>query len=114
MMRPVIEACEEIKEKRKTKIEIIDLLSVKPIDADTVAESVKKTGRCVVVQEAPKTLGIASEIIAIINDKALMYLEAPIRRVTNYDVVTPYFSREMNYIPSPARIKKAIEETIDF
>lgn len=114
MMRPTIEAVKEIKEKGEVSIELIDLLTIKPMDTNTIAESVKKTGRCVVVQEAPKTLGAASEIIATINDKALMYLEAPVKRVTNFDVVTPYFGRELNYIPNTVRIKKAIEETINF
>ncbi len=67
-----------------------------------------------VVQEASKTLGVASEVIAVINDKALMHLEAPVRRVTGYDVSPPYFARENAYIPSPGRIARAIEETLDF
>jgi len=114
MMRPTLEACENISKSRNVSIEIIDLLTIKPMDANTIAESVKKTGKCVVVQEAPKTLSVASEVIAHLNDKALMYLEAPVKRITNYDVVTPYFGREMMYIPSPERISKGIEETLDF
>jgi pyruvate dehydrogenase E1 component beta subunit len=114
MMRPTLKAIDVVKEKRLLSVELIDLLTISPMDGNTIVESVKKTGRCVVVQEAPKTLGVASEIIARINDKALLYLEAPVRRVANYDVVTPYFGREMDYIPSPERIARAIEETVDF
>jgi len=114
MMRPILEAVEEATEKYGASIELIDLLSVSPMDVDCIINSVTKTGRVVVVQEAIKTLGPASEIIAHINDKALMYLEAPVKRVTNYDVITPYFNREMNYIPSPGRIKRAIKETLEF
>jgi len=84
------------------------------MDGKTIVTSVQKTGRCVVVQEAPKSFGVASEIIARINDKALLSLEAPVKRVTNYDVVTPYFGREMMYIPDVERISRAIEETLDF
>lgn len=114
MMRPTLQAAEEIQKSKGINVEIIDLLTIAPLDGNTIVESVKKTGRCVIVQEAPRTLGIASEIIALINDKALLYLEAPVKRVTGYDVVTPYFGRENMYLPNPDSIQKAIEETIDF
>ena len=114
MIRPVLQAVEQLQEKRKASIEIIDLLTIAPMDANTIAQSVQKTGRCVVVQEAPKSLSVSAEVIASINDKALLYLEAPVKRVTNYDVVTPYFGREMLYIPSAGRIARAIEDTLDF
>lgn len=114
MMRPALQAVQQIQEKRKEKIEIIDLLTISPMDGNTIAESVRKTGRCVVVQEAPKSISVGSEIVARINDKALMYLEAPVKRVTGYDVPTPYFGRELDYIPSTGRIYRAIEETLDF
>jgi pyruvate dehydrogenase E1 component beta subunit len=114
MMRPALHAVEDAIEKHKLSIELIDLLTMAPMDVNTIAESVKKTGKCVIVQEAPRSLGISSEIVARINDKSLMYLEAPVKRVTGYDVVTPYFGRENNYIPSSARILNAIEETVNF
>lgn len=114
MMRQTLHAAAELQEKNKVKVEVIDLLTMAPMDAKTVAESVKKTGRCVVVQEAPRSLGVASEVIASINDKALMYLEAPVKRITGYDVVTPYFGREMDYIPSVERVIRGIEETLEF
>ena len=114
MMRPTLQAVEEIQSKRGVKIELIDLLTVAPMDNHTITDSVKKTGRCVIVQEAPKSLSVSAEIIARINEKALMYLEAPVKRVTNYDVITPYFGREMLYIPSVGRIERAIEETLEF
>lgn len=114
MMRPLLQAAEEVKEKRGANIEIIDLLTIAPMDGDTIAESVRKTGRCVIVQEAPRSLGVASEIIARLNERSFLYLEAPINRVANYDVVTPYFNREMMYMPSVARIRAGIEETLDY
>jgi len=114
MMRTTLQAAEEIQQKKGMSLEIIDLLTIAPLDSNAVVESVKKTGRCVVVQEAPRTLSVASEIIAAINDKALVYLEAPVKRVTGYDVVTPNFGRENMYMPTAERIQQAIDETIDF
>ena len=109
-----LKAAAEGAEKRGASIEIIDLLSIAPLDAATICDSVRRTGRCVVVQEAPRSFGPSSEITALINDKAFLYLEAPVARVTGYDVVTPYFGREKHYIPSAGRVARAIEETLDF
>ena len=114
MMRQTLKAAAEIEKTRGTAIEIIDMLTISPLDGNTVCESVKKTGRCVIVQEAPRSFGVASEIIARINDKSLMYLEAPVNRLTGFDVVTPYFGREKNYIPTVSRVVRGIEETLDF
>ncbi|MFH1418605.1 MAG: alpha-ketoacid dehydrogenase subunit beta [Planctomycetota bacterium] len=114
MMRPTIQAVQEAQEKRGISIELIDLLTISPMDTDTIASSVQKTGRCVIVQEAPRSFSPASEIIATINDTVLMYLEAPVRRITGYDITVPYFGRENSYLPSVGRIRRAIEETVDF
>jgi pyruvate dehydrogenase E1 component beta subunit len=114
MMRPALKAATAVTEQRGTSIEIIDLLTMAPLDGQTIVESVQKTGRCVVVQEAPKSYGAASEIIARINDAALLYLEAPVKRLTGYDVVTPYFGREQSYIPTANRVTRGILETLDF
>lgn len=114
MMRPTLKAAAEVAQKHGTSIEIIDVLSIAPLDAATITESVRKTGRCVVVQEAPRSFGASSEITALINDKAFLYLEAPVARVTGYDVVTPYFGREKHYIPGAGRVARAIEQTLDF
>ncbi len=114
MMRPTIQAVQDVQEQRGIGIELIDLLTISPMDTDTIAGSVEKTGRCVIVQEAPRSFSPASEIIATINDTVLMYLEAPVRRVTGYDITVPYFGRENSYLPSVGRIRRAIEETVDF
>jgi pyruvate dehydrogenase E1 component beta subunit len=114
MMRPTMKAVDEVAAATGASIELIDLLTISPLDSDTICESVKKTGRCVVVQEAPRSFGVASEIIARINDDALMYLEAPVKRLTGYDVVTPYFGREKSYIPPASRIVRGLRETLDF
>jgi len=114
MLRVAGQAADEVQKRRGAKIEIIDLLSIAPLDAETIAASIQKTGRCVIAQEAPRSFGVSSEIAALINDNALLYLEAPIKRVTNYDIPTPYFGRELHYIPDQQRIERGIEETLDF
>ena len=114
MMRPTLKAAAEIEKKHGTSIEIIDILTIAPLDSNTVVESVSKTGRCVIVQEAPRSYGASSEIVAQINDRVLMYLEAPVKRLTGYDVVTPYFGREKSYLPNAPRVVHAIEETLNF
>jgi pyruvate dehydrogenase E1 component beta subunit len=114
MLRPTLKAVAALQEARGTRVEVIDLLTIAPLDHLTLIESVTKTGRCVVVQEAPRNLGVASEIIAHLNDRALLYLEAPVKRLTGFDVVTPYFGRELSYIPTEGRILRGMEETLDF
>lgn len=114
MMRPALKAAAKIEKERGASIEIIDLLSIAPLDYHTFTESVKKTGRCVVVQEAPRSYGVSSEVVARINDEAFLYLEAPVGRLTGYDVVTPYFGREKSYLPTADRVAAAIASTLDF
>jgi len=113
MMRPALQAAETVRQRRGASLEVLDLLTLAPLDVTTLVASFRKTGRGVVVHEGPRTLGPAAEIIARINDDALSFLEAPIRRVTGWDVVTPYFQREEAYLPSAERIERAIEETLD-
>jgi len=114
MRKPTLEAAEAVAAERGVSIEVIDLLTIAPMDSDAILESVKKTGRLVVVQEAPRTLGISSEITARVNDHALLWLEAPVERITGYDVVTPYFGRELSYLPETGRIRRGLETTLDF
>jgi pyruvate dehydrogenase E1 component beta subunit len=114
MIRPTMQAIAAVQEKRGASVELIDLLTIAPMDSNTIVKSVDKTGRCVVVQEAPRSFSVAAEIIAKINDKTLLSLEAPVKRVTHYDVVTPYFGRESLYIPDVERIAREMEETLDF
>lgn len=113
MVRDVQKASELVKEKGINP-EIIDLRTISPIDRETIIESVKKTGRLIVVHEAPKTLGVGSEIIAIANEKAFLYLEAPPTRVAGFDTIFPLPKGEMHYIPSPERIAKTIEDVVKF
>lgn len=93
--------------------EVIDLRSIVPLDTEAVLSSVRKTGRVVIVQEAPKTCGFAAELSAIIAEKALLSLEAPILRVCGLDTPFPY-TLELEYLPSPERVTKAIADTARF
>jgi len=93
--------------------EVIDLRSLVPLDTETILESVRKTGRVVIVHEAQKTCGFGAELSALIAEKALLHLEAPIARVCGLDTPFPY-TLEMEYLPSPERITKAIADTARF
>lgn len=95
-------------------IEIIDLCSLSPIDVDPILESVKKTGRCVIVHEARRTAGPGAELIALINEYALEWLKAPVKRVTGFDVAFPDNSIEDFYLPSVGRAKAAFEAVLGF
>jgi len=113
-MRPVLEAADDLVDEYQIDPEIIDLLSLVPMDTETITASVKKTGRCVVVHEAPRNCGPAAEIIARIVENALMFLEAPIQRVTGYDLVLPYFNIEKPYLPDPRKIITAVREVVSY
>ena len=112
MLRTVKQAIEKIKDKYS--IELIDLRTLTPLDTDTIINSIKKTGRSVIIHEAQRKLGMASEIITRINEKALLNLKAPIKRITGYDVIYPLMKLENSYLPSINRIIKGIEETMNF
>jgi pyruvate dehydrogenase E1 component beta subunit len=92
--------------------EVIDVATLSPIDHDSILESVAKTGRLVIVHEAPRNCGIGAEIAATVAEHGLYDLHAPIKRVTGYDTVMPLFKLEHEYIPSVARIIDAVRETL--
>ena len=94
--------------------EVLDLASIKPIDMQTIFTSVAKTGRCVIIQEAPKSCGVGAEISAQLAEFALTSLLAPVQRVTGYDTVMPYFKLEKKYLPSPARIMAAALRAMEY
>jgi len=94
--------------------EVIDAATLKPLDMSTILASVEKTGRCVVVHEAARTLGLGAEIGAELAEKGLLFLMAPVRRVTGYDTVMPLPRTEMRYLPSVARILQAVREVLAF
>lgn len=95
-------------------VELIDLRTIYPIDIDTIAESVQRTGRCVVVHEAPKTAGVGAEISALIQEHCFLHLEAPVQRVTGFDTVMPYYKLELEYLPEAPRIREAIEQVLAY
>lgn len=94
-------------------VELIDVATLKPWDERTILQSVAKTGRCVIVQEAPKTAGFGAEIAATIAEKGLYSLLAPIGRVTGYDVVTPMARLEAQFMPSVERIVAAVRKAME-
>lgn len=101
-------------EQQGVSAEVIDVATIKPLDMDTILASVAKTGRCVIIHEAPRTCGVGAEIAAQIAEKALLSLQAPIARVTGYDTIVPYARLEKQYIPSQARIIDAVQQLLEF
>lgn len=101
-------------EKEAVSCEIIDLRSLYPLDEEAIVESVKKTGRVVVMHEAPRTAGIGAELMAIINEQAFLYLEAPVMRVTGYDVPVPMYALEEDFRPNSKKVVHAVREVISF
>lgn len=95
-------------------VEVIDVATIKPLDTQTIIESVTKTGRCVIVHEAAKTCGVGAEIAAEISEKALLSLLAPVRRVTGYDTIVPLYRLEKAYLPSVKAIVQTAKETLEF
>jgi len=93
--------------------EVIDLATIKPLDMNTILESVSKTGRCVIIHEAAKTCGVGAEIAAQLAEQGLMSLFAPIERVTGYDTIMPLFNLEKDYMPSVERIIAAVNRTLE-
>ena len=104
MLRQTLTAADHLKENDGVEAAVIDLLTLSPLDDSLFTESVNTTGRAVIVHEAPLSYGPGAEIAARIMEKSFYYLEAPIARVTGYDIVIPLFARENHYIPSVERI----------
>jgi pyruvate dehydrogenase E1 component beta subunit len=114
MLRVALEAAETLQAEDGVTPEVIDLLTISPLDRETLVASVAKTGRAVVVHEAPLSFGPGAEIAASIMDGAFLSLEAPIRRVAAYDVPFVGFAREKASVPDVARVLAAARETLAF
>jgi pyruvate dehydrogenase E1 component beta subunit len=112
MTRPSIQAAESVAEDG-IDVEVLDLRTLSPLDVEAIVESFEKTGRAVLVHEAPKTGGLAGELTATIQEEALYYQEAPIARVTGFDVPYPLYALEDYYMPEDTRIEDAIRETYE-
>jgi pyruvate dehydrogenase E1 component beta subunit len=113
MLRPTLEAAEELSDKRGVEAEVIDLLTISPLDDELFTESAKKTGRVMVVHEAPMSYGPGAEIVSRLVEKSFYYLETPVERVTGFDVLIPLFSRESHYVPGVKRIVRTAEKILD-
>lgn len=100
--------------ERGVSVELIDVASIKPLDLDTLEASVRKTGRCVIVHEAPKSCGVGAEIAASLYERALLDLQAPIQRVTAPDIPPPLYRLEGLYIPDAADIVAACEVVLNY
>ncbi len=112
----MVTICEEAAKKASEigiSCEVVDLRTLLPFDIETILESVKKTGRAVVVHEAPKTCGFGAELVASICERALEHLEAPIQRVAGFDTPFPY-SLEHEYLPNADRVLGAIRKTLEW
>lgn len=112
-MTSIAEEAAKKAEAAGLSIEVIDLRTLMPFDLDAILASVKKTGRCVVVHEAPKTAGFGGELVASIQERALEYLEAPILRVAGFDTPFPY-TLEHEYLPNADRVLGAIRQTLEW
>ncbi|MFH1400365.1 MAG: alpha-ketoacid dehydrogenase subunit beta [Nanoarchaeota archaeon] len=111
-LRDCLDVAEQV--KGTWDCEVIDLRTLSPLDDETIIASVKKTGRCVVVHEDPRTCGLGAEIAARIMEKAFLHLRAPVRRMTGYDTPFPLYALENTYLPSADKIRWAIEQTMHY
>ncbi len=104
--------CERAADELEASVEVVDLRSLRPLDEDAVLASVAKTGRVVIVHEAPRTVGFGAEIAALIAERAIYDLQGPVLRVTGYDVPYPYWTIEDAYMPSVARVVAAARQLL--
>ena len=106
--------CMQAIERSGKSIELIDLRTIYPFDIDAIEASVKKTGRCVVVHEAPLTCGFGAEISARIMERCFLQLEAPVQRVAGFDTTMPYYKLELDYLPDANRVVRAIHDCLAY
>ncbi len=112
MMRPTRAAAEKLAEEDGVQAEVIDLLSLSPLDDTLFTASARKTGRVVIVHEAHRSFGPGAEIASRTMEQSFWMLEAPIKRVTGFDIVVPLFAREQAYLPNAERVLRAARETL--
>jgi len=112
MTRPTLAAADQL--AGEIDVEVVDLRTLSPLDEETIVESFKKTGRAVVVHEAPKTGGFGGEIATTLQEEALLYQEAPVRRITGFDTPFPLYSLEDYYLPEAERVVDGIRDVVEF
>ena len=113
MIKETLEAADAL-EQQGVSAEIIDVATLKPIDFETILQSVEKTGRCLIIHEAARHCGVGAEIAATVAEHGIMFLRAPIKRVTGYDTVMPYYKMEKYYLPSSAKIISTAQQLMEF
>jgi pyruvate dehydrogenase E1 component beta subunit len=114
MVQTSLKAAEEIEKAKGTKVEVIDLRTLMPLDLETIVTSIKKTNRVIVVQEAQRSAGAGAEIIAQINEHAILHLKAPVVRVAGPDTVYPFAQIEDEWLPNVVRIINGLNKVLDF
>lgn len=113
MIKETLEAADAL-EQQGISAEIIDVATLKPIDFETIIQSVEKTGRCLIIHEAARHCGVGAEIAATIAEHGIFFLRAPVKRVTGYDTVMPYYKMEKYYLPSSAKIISTAQQLMEF
>ena len=113
MVHETLEAADDL-EQQGISAEVIDVATIKPLDMETILESVEKTGRCVIVHEAARTCGVGAEIAAQLAEKGLTSLMAPVLRVTGYDTIMPLYRNENEYMPSKQRILNSVNQVLEY
>ncbi|MFG6149305.1 alpha-ketoacid dehydrogenase subunit beta [Halobacillus sp. B23F22_1] len=114
MVQDTVQAVKKWESTHEATCEIIDLRTLYPLDKEAIKQSVEKTGRVVVVHEAPETGGVSGDIISVINDAAFFYLKSPVQKVTGFDTPVPVYSLEQEYLPGARKITAAVEETLKY
>jgi pyruvate/2-oxoglutarate/acetoin dehydrogenase E1 component len=110
----MVAVCERAAESTGISCEVVDIRSLRPLDEEAILASVAKTGRVAIVHEAPRTAGFGAELAALVAEKALLHLQAPVLRVTGYDVPYPYWQLEDLYVPSVERVSEAVRKLVEF
>jgi pyruvate dehydrogenase E1 component beta subunit len=114
MLHRCLEVAERVHAENGAEVEVVDLLSISPMDTEMIAASARKTGRVVVAHEAQRSFGVGAEVVARVVETAFLQLEAPVRRVTAFDIVYPGFARERGWLPGSDRVLRAVRETLAF
>ena len=112
MIHETLQAADQLAEQG-ISADVIDVATIKPLDIETILNSVAKTGRCVIVHEAARNCGVGAEIAANLAEHGLLNLFAPVQRVTGYDTIMPFFRLENHYMPSTGRIIAAVQKTLE-
>jgi len=109
-----LKAADELSAERGVEARVVDLRSLYPFDIEAIERAARECRRAVVVHEAPRHAGLGAEVSSLIHERVMLDLEAPVGRVTGFDVPFPQFANEDDYLPSVARIKSGVNKVLDF